>query len=164
MPTRAEPPPGRRPGWTRPPTSDPVPLPIAAGLEIPDQELSLSFVRASGPGGQNVNKVATAVQLRYDLEYSRALSEAAKLRLRRLSGRRLTADGSILIVARNHRTQERNRREAEERLAELIRRALIAPKVRKATKPTHAAHQRRLEGKARLHRTKRLRRAPRWDE
>ena len=141
-----------------------MPLTIAAGLEIPDQELSLSFVRASGPGGQNVNKVATAVQLRYDLEHSQALSEAVKLRLRTLSGRRLTADGAILIVARNHRTQERNRREAEERLAELIRRALIAPKARKPTRPTRAARERRLEGKARLHRTKRLRRVPRWDE
>ena len=141
-----------------------MPLAVTAALEIPDQELTLSFVRASGPGGQNVNKVATAVQLRYDLEHSLALSEAVKLRLRTLSGRRLTADGAILIVARNHRTQERNRREAEERLAELIRRALIAPKARKPTKPTRAAHQRRLEGKARLHRTKRLRRAPRWDE
>ena len=117
-------------------------LPIAAGLEIPDDELSLSFVRSSGPGGQNVNKVATAVQLRYDLQHSHALSEAAKLRLRRLSGRRLTADGSILIVARNHRTQERNRREAEQRLAELIRRALEVPKLRKPTRPTRAAHER----------------------
>jgi ribosome-associated protein len=141
-----------------------VPLAVAAGLEIPDQELSLAFLRASGPGGQNVNKVATAVQLRYDLEHSQALSEAVKLRLRALSGRRLTAEGSILIVARNHRTQERNRREAEERLAELIRRALVAPKVRRATRPNRAAHERRLERKARLHRTKRLRGAPRWDE
>ncbi len=141
-----------------------MPLPIAPGIEIPDDELSLSFLRASGPGGQNVNKVATAVQLRYDLHRSRALSEAVKLRLRALCGRRLTAEGAILILARNHRTQERNRREAEERLTELIRRALIAPKLRKATRPTRAAHERRLEHKARQRSTKRLRRTPRWDE
>ena len=141
-----------------------MPLTIAAGVEIPDNELSLSFLRSSGPGGQNVNKVATAVQLRYDLEHSRALGEAAKLRLRSLSGRRLTADGAVLIVARNHRTQERNRREAEQRLAELIRRALTVPKVRKATRPTRAAHERRLEHKERQRRTKRLRAKPHWDE
>ena len=126
-----------------------MPLPIAAGVEIPDDELSLSFLRSSGPGGQHVNKVATAVQLRYDLEHSRALSEPAKLRLRRLGGRRVTAEGSILIVARNHRTQERNRREAEQRLAELIRRALEVPKPRKPTRPTRA---------------KGLRARPRWDD
>ena len=141
-----------------------MPLAVAAGVEIPDEELSLAFVRGSGPGGQNVNKVATAVQLRYDLEHSRALSEAAKLRLRSLSGRRLTADGAILILARNHRTQERNRREAEQRLTELIRRALTVPKVRKATRPPFAAHERRLEHKERQRRTKRLRAKPRWDE
>ncbi|HEY1874831.1 MAG TPA: alternative ribosome rescue aminoacyl-tRNA hydrolase ArfB [Steroidobacteraceae bacterium] len=141
-----------------------MPLAVAAGVEIPDDELSLSFLRSSGPGGQNVNKVATAVQLRYDLEHSRVLSEAVKLRLRSLSGRRLTADGSILILARNHRTQERNRREAELRLAELIRRALTVPKVRKATRPTRAAHERRLERKARTRRTKGLRARPRWDD
>ena len=141
-----------------------MPLAVAAGVEIPDDELSLSFLRSSGPGGQNVNKVATAVQLRYDLEHSRVLSEAVKLRLRSLSGRRLNADGSILIVARNHRTQERNRREAELRLAELIRRALTVPKLRKATRPTRAAHERRLERKARTQRTKGLRTRPRWDD
>jgi ribosome-associated protein len=141
-----------------------VPLAVAAGIEIPDDELSLAFVRGSGPGGQNVNKVATAVQLRYDLEHSRVLSAAAKQRLRSLSGRRLTADGAVLILARNHRTQERNRREAESRLTELIRRALAAPKVRKATQPPRAAHERRLEHKQRQHRTKRLRGKPRWDE
>jgi ribosome-associated protein len=141
-----------------------VPLTVAAGVEIPDHELSLSFLRSSGPGGQNVNKVATAVQLRYDLEHSRALSEAVKLRLRGLSGRRLTAEGSVLIIARNHRTQERNRREAEQRLADLIRRALAEPKVRKATRPTRAAHERRLEHKVRQRRTKRLRAKPRWED
>jgi len=104
-----------------------VPLAVAAGVAIPDHELSVSFLRASGPGGQHVNKVATAVQLRYDLEHSQVLSDPAKLRLRRLSGRRLTAEGAILILARNHRSQERNRREAEERLVDLVRRALAAP-------------------------------------
>lgn len=141
-----------------------MPLPIAAGVEIPDQELSVSFLRASGPGGQHVNKVATAVQLRYDLEHSQVLSDAAKLRLRRLSGRRLTGEGAILILARNHRSQERNRREAEERLADLIRRALAAPKARRPTQPTRAAREQRLEQKARQRSAKRLRRAPRWDE
>ncbi len=141
-----------------------MPLSIAAGVEIPDQELAVAFLRSSGPGGQNVNKVATAVQLRYHLQGSGALGEEVKARLRALSGRRLTAEGDILIVARNHRTQERNRREAEERLADLIRRALVAPKVRKATRPSRAAHQRRLERKAQNRHTKRLRRTPRWDE
>ena len=141
-----------------------MPLAVAAGLEIPDQELAVSFLRSSGPGGQNVNKVATAVQLRYDLERSRVLGEEVKARLRALSGRRLTAEGAILILARNHRTQERNRREAEERLAELFRRALVAPKIRKATRPSRAVHERRLEHKAHNRHTKRLRRAPRWDE
>ena len=141
-----------------------MPLAVAAGIEIPDHELSESFLRASGPGGQNVNKVATAVQLRYDLERSRALGEDIKARLRALSGRRLTADGAILITARNHRTQERNRREAGERLADLIRRALIAPKVRRPTRPTRAARERRLEHKAQPRRTKQLRRSPRLDD
>ncbi len=141
-----------------------MPLPITTHLVIPDGELEVTFLRASGPGGQNVNKVATAVQLRYHLQHSQVLGEEVKARLRALSGRRLTAEGAILITARNHRTQEGNRREARERLAELIRRALMAPKVRKPTRPSRAARQRRLEGKALERRTKRLRRAPRWDD
>jgi ribosome-associated protein len=141
-----------------------VPLPISPTIEIPDEELTLAFVRSSGPGGQNVNKVATAVQLRFDLAGSAALSPEVKARLRALSGRRLTADGSLLIVARNHRTQEQNRREAEGRLAELVRRALVAPKARKATAPTRAARERRLEGKARRQRVKRLRARARWED
>ena len=141
-----------------------MPLSIAAGVEIPDHELAVSFLRASGPGGQHVNKVATAVQLRYDLEHSRALSDAAKQRLRRLCGRRLTAQGAILILARNHRSQERNRREAEQRLVELVQRALREPKVRKATRPTRAARERRLEHKVRQRHAKRLRARPRWDD
>jgi len=141
-----------------------VSLQVAAGIEIPDSELSLSFVRSSGPGGQNVNKLATAVQLRFDLERSAVLPDGVKARLRALSGRRLNADGSILIIARNHRTQEHNRREAQERLTDLIRRALTAPKPRKATKPTRAARERRLEHKTRQRRTKRLRSKPGWDD
>ena len=139
-------------------------LQVAAGIEIPDSELSLSFVRSSGPGGQNVNKVATAAQLRFDLERSTVLTDGVKARLKALSGRRLTAHGSILIIARNHRTQEGNRREAQERLSDLIRRALTAPKPRQATKPTRAARERRLEHKTRLQRTKRLRARPGWDD
>jgi len=141
-----------------------VPLRVAAGIEIPDHELSLSFVRSSGPGGQNVNKVATAVQLRFDLEGSSALPPGAKARLRSLSGRRLTAEGALLIVARNHRTQEHNRREAEARLADLIRRALTVPKRRVATRPSRAARERRLQLKAQQQRTKRLRSRVRWED
>lgn len=141
-----------------------MPLRVNAQVAIPDHEVSVSFVRASGPGGQNVNKVATAVQLRFDLAGSSVLGAAVKARLRALSGRRLTADGALLIVARNHRSQEQNRRDAEERLVELVRRALIAPKVRRPTAPTRAARARRLESKTRLQRTKRLRGRPRWDE
>ena len=139
-----------------------VSLPISRTVEIPDNELTLSFVRASGPGGQNVNKVASAVQLRFDLAGSVALSAEVKARLRTLSGRRLTADGALLIIARNHRTQEHGASDA--RLAELVRRALIVPKTRKATAPPRAARERRLEGKARRQRAKRLRGRVSWQD
>ena len=139
-------------------------LEVTPLVSIPDSDLSMSFVRASGPGGQNVNKVASAVQLRFDLEGTTALGEFVKERLRRLAGRRLTDDGSLLIIARNHRTQEQNRREALERLAELVRQALVRPKVRKATKPTRASKERRLDSKTRSRRTKVLRGKVRWDE
>jgi ribosome-associated protein len=142
-----------------------MPLEVPPDIIIPDSELSLAFVRASGPGGQNVNKVASAVQLRFNLDASAALDERVKNRLRVLAGRRLTDEGSILIIARNHRTQEQNRREAFERLSDLIGRALIAPKVRKSTKPTRAARERRLEHKSHNQRTKQLRRkSVRWDD
>jgi ribosome-associated protein len=141
-----------------------VTLPVNAHLSIPDGELSWAFVRSSGPGGQNVNKVATAVQLRFDLDGSAALSADVKARLTALAGRRVTADGALLIIARNHRTQERNRREAGERLADLIRRSLEPPKARRATAPTRASRERRLESKTRVQRAKRLRGRPRWDE
>ena len=141
-----------------------MPLRVNAQLAIPDDEVSVSFVRSSGPGGQNVNKVATAVQLRFDLAGSLALSPEVKTRLRALAGRRVTADGALLIVARNHRSQGENRREAGERLTELIRRSLAPPKARRPTAPTRAARERRLEGKTRVQRVKRLRGRPRWDE
>jgi ribosome-associated protein len=131
---------------------------------IPDRELSLSFVRAGGPGGQNVNKVASAVQLRFDLEGSSALTAEVKQRLRALAGRRLTAAGEILFFARNHRDQEQNRRDAEERLVALIRRALTAPRPRKRTAPPRAARERRLEHKSRQQRAKRLRAKPQWHD
>ena len=134
-----------------------MPLSVTPGVEIPDSDVALSFVRSSGPGGQNVNKVASAVQLRFDLQRSTALGAEVKARLRALAGRRLTGEGAILIIARNQRTQENNRREAEERLADLIRRALTPPKPRKATRPTRASRERRLEAKTHRRNTKRLR-------
>jgi ribosome-associated protein len=141
-----------------------MPLEVAPGVSVPDADLVLSFVRASGPCGQNVNKVATAAQLRFDLGGSGALAEPVKQRLRALAGRRLTNDDTIVIIARNHRTQEQNRAEALERLTELIRRALSAPKPRRPTKPTRASKERRLASKQRERQTKQLRRKLHWDE
>src|SRR5690242_19573778 len=122
---------------------------IAAGVEIPDSDLSVAFTRSAGPGGQNVNKVASAVQLRFALARNTTLRADVKSRLRALAGHRVTDDGELLIVARESRSQEQNRRLAEERLAELIRRALVPPKKRHATKPTRASKERRLEVKSR---------------
>jgi ribosome-associated protein len=141
-----------------------MPLQITSGISLPDQDFTWSFVRASGPGGQNVNKVATAAQLRFDLAGTTALDAAVKQRLRSLAGRRVSANGALIILARNQRTQEGNRREALERLADLVRRALVVPKVRKATRPTRGARERRLESKTQRRATKHLRGRVRWDD
>jgi ribosome-associated protein len=132
-------------------------LVIRPGVEIPDSELEIAFIRSAGPGGQNVNKVASAVQLRFALAGNVSLREDVKTRLRGLAGQRLTDADEILITSRSHRSQEQNRRDAEQRLRELVLRALVAPKKRHATKPTRASKERRLESKSRSQKTKKLR-------
>jgi ribosome-associated protein len=122
---------------------------ITDTISIDEAELEESFVRSSGPGGQNVNKLSTAVQLRFDVRRSASLPNDVAVRLMRLAGKRLTKDGVLVIIAQNHRTQERNRAEALERLIALIREAAVPPVPRRATKPTRASKQRRLEGKKR---------------
>jgi ribosome-associated protein len=122
-------------------------LRVTPTIVIPDGEIEESFVRASGPGGQNVNKVATAVQLRFDAARSPSLPDAVRHRLRAIAGRRMTADGVLLIDARRFRSQERNRADAYERLAELILRAATPPKRRRPTVTPRAERERRLAGK-----------------
>src|SRR5258708_35285139 len=118
-------------------------------IEIDERELEERFIRASGPGGQNVNKLSTAVQLRFDVRRSPSLPDGVRARLERLAGRRLTRDGVIVITAQRHRTQERNRQDALDRLVELIARAAVAPVPRRKTKPTRGSRERRLESKKR---------------
>ena len=116
-------------------------------ISIDEEEIEESFVRSSGPGGQNVNKLSTAVQLRFDVRRSPSLPNDVAIRLMRLAGKRLTKDGVLVLIAQNARTQERNRAEARERLIELIKEASVKPVPRRATKPTKASKTKRLEGK-----------------
>jgi len=116
-------------------------------IALDEAELIERFVRASGPGGQNVNKVSSAVQLRFDVRHSPSLPNDVAIRLMRLAGKRMTKDGVLVIDARQHRTQERNRADARDRLIELIRQAAVKPVPRRATRPTKASQQRRVEGK-----------------
>ena len=137
---------------------------VTDSISLDESEIEESFVRSSGPGGQNVNKLATAVQLRFDARRSPSLPNDVAIRLMRLAGRRMTKDGVLVLIAQNHRTQERNRAEAMERLVDLVQQAAVKPIARRATKPTKASKERRIEGKKRRSGIKNLRQSkPSWD-
>lgn len=136
-------------------------LEITPSLQIDERELQIDFIRSSGPGGQNVNKVATAAQLRFDVRAS-SLPEAVKARLIHLAGNRVTSDGVLLIEAKRFRTQEQNREDAVQRFVELVRRALVVPKARKKTKPSAASKEERLKEKKRKGEIKKLRQSKEW--
>lgn len=146
-----------------PPARMPGMLQISPTLAIPDQELEERFVRSSGPGGQNVNKVSTAVELRFDVARSPSLPEAVRERLLARRDRRITDDGVLVLSAQRFRTQDRNREDARERLAAVIVAALTAPKKRVATKPTKGSKERRLGAKRERSTVKRHRSASGWD-
>lgn len=137
---------------------------VAPGIAIPEEELDERFVQSGGPGGQNVNKVATAVQLRFDAAGSPSLAPEVRQRLLSIAGTRVTAEGELVITARRFRTQEANRRDARARLAALVARALEDPRPRHATRPTRAARERRLQDKVRRGAVKRQRTPPGDDD
>ncbi len=132
-------------------------LQVTPTILIDESELDEEFVRASGPGGQNVNKVATAVQLRFNVAATTALPEGVKRRLIKLAGNRMTNDGELIIEAKEARSQLQNREEARAQLVELIQRATVKPKIRRKTKPTYASQQRRIDQKKQRGATKKLR-------
>ena len=138
-------------------------LQVSRTIFVPERELEERFVRASGPGGQNVNKVSTAVELRFDVGASPSLSSDLKIRLRKLAGTRMTNDDVLVLRAERFRTQERNRADAKDRLLELLRWALVVPRKRKPTRPTKGSKERRLQSKELRGRTKSLRRRPKGD-
>ncbi len=133
---------------------------VTPSIEIDEAEIDERFVRSSGPGGQNVNKLSTAVQLRFDVRNSPSLPEATKERLEKLAGNRMTRDGVLVIIAQRHRTQERNRQDALDRLLELIRLAVPPPVPRRPTRPTKASKRRRLDAKKQRGTIKSLRATP----
>ena len=130
---------------------------ITRNIVIPDDEISLEFVRASGPGGQNVNKVSTAVQLRFDAAGSESLAPSVKERLLKIAGNRATDEGVVIIEAKRFRSQEKNRKDAIDRLAEMVRKAAVKPTPRRKTRPTAASREKRLSKKKRRSEVKRLR-------
>jgi ribosome-associated protein len=138
-------------------------IPVTPSIALDEAELVERFVRASGPGGQNVNKVATAVELRFDVMRSPSLPEPVRLRLVALAGRRLTQEGVLVLFADRYRTQERNRADARARLLALVREAAVPPKPRRKTRPTLASKQRRVEGKTKRGGVKQMRRKPTLD-
>jgi ribosome-associated protein len=138
-------------------------IPVTPNLNLDEAEIGLSFIRSSGPGGQNVNKVSSAVQLRFNARSSPSLPNAVAVRLMSIAGKRLTLEGEIVITANQHRTQEMNRKDAIDRLVEMIRQATVAPKKRVKTKPTKAARKERTDSKKKRSAVKSHRRVGRGD-